>query len=63
MAYEIHFIEAIRHGWLSPFKYFGVKDDIDYTQIKWLGRKYDPDDLLAAQLISDRAKNVYEKVA
>ena len=61
VAYEIHFIEAIRHGWLSPFKYFGVKDDIDYTQIKWLGRKYDPDDLLAAQLISDRAKNVYEK--
>jgi superfamily II DNA or RNA helicase len=39
VAYRIHFIEAISKGWLSPFRYFGVYDDTDYTQIKWLGNR------------------------
>lgn len=30
VAYQIHFIEAIRRGWLSPFQYFGVYDDTDH---------------------------------
>jgi len=59
VAYRIHFIEAISKGWLSPFRYFGVYDDTDYTQIKWLGNKYDEDELTAVQLRSEMAEKIY----
>lgn len=41
VAYQMHFIEAIRRGWLAPFQYYGVFDDTDYSQIRWIGTKYD----------------------
>ncbi|OZU89633.1 DNA helicase [Virgibacillus indicus] len=61
VAYEITFIEAIQHGWLTPFIYHGVKDDIDYSNIKWLGKQYDQHELMIQQLQEDRAKQIYEK--
>ncbi|MFD2043086.1 DEAD/DEAH box helicase family protein [Ornithinibacillus salinisoli] len=61
VAYEITFIEAIQRGWLAPFTYYGVKDDIDYNEIRWLGNKYDQHELMMHQLQTDRAKNIYEK--
>ena len=35
------FLDAIERKWLAPFKYFGVYDDTDYSQITWLGTRYD----------------------
>src|SRR5690625_1015716 len=61
VAYEITFIEAIRRGWLAPFVYYGVKDDIDYTQIRWLGHRYDKQQLLVEQLNEKRAAYVFKK--
>lgn len=61
VAYEISFIEAIRKGWLAPFKYYGIKDDIDYSMIRWLGRKYDEQQLLVEQLHTSRAKYIFAK--
>src|SRR5699024_9635834 len=61
VAYETTFIEAIQHGWLTPFIYYGVKDDIDYSNIKWLGKHYDQHELMVQQLQADRAKQIYEK--
>lgn len=55
VAYQLHFIEAISRGWLSPFQYYGVYDDIDYSSIPWLGSRYDEKELIAAQLRKDRA--------
>ncbi len=46
VAVEIHFIEAIAHQWLSPFHYYGVKDEIDYSQIRWVGTHYDENELV-----------------
>lgn len=60
VAYEITFIEAIRRGWLSPFTYYGIKDDIDYTNIRWLGNKYDHEELLIEQLKEERASYILE---
>lgn len=61
VAYEITFIEAIQRGWLAPFTYYGVKDDIDYSQIKWLGKSYDQQELLIEQLNTERAEHIFKK--
>ena len=61
VAYEITFIEAIQRGWLTPFTYYGVKDEIDYSQIRWLGKRYDQHQLLIEQLNTERAAHIYEK--
>lgn len=59
VAYEINFIEAIQRGWLTPFTYYGVKDDIDYSSIRWLGQRYDQEQLLFEQLQEDRAQKIF----
>ncbi|WP_281884797.1 DEAD/DEAH box helicase family protein [Paenibacillus sp. YYML68] len=59
VAYQIHFIEAIRRGWLSPFHYYGVYDDTDYSSIRWLGSHYDDEQLTAAQLKQSLADKIY----
>ncbi|MDI4647879.1 DEAD/DEAH box helicase family protein [Cohnella hashimotonis] len=60
VAYQLHFIEAIRRGWLSPFQYFGVYDDTDYSSIHWLGTHYDDEQLTAAQLRDALAERIFE---
>lgn len=60
VAYQIHFIEAIRRGWLSPFHYYGVYDDTDYSSIQWLGTHYDDEQLTAAQLRESLADKIYD---
>ncbi|WP_042200848.1 DEAD/DEAH box helicase family protein [Paenibacillus camerounensis] len=60
VAYQIHFIEAIRRGWLSPFQYDGVYDDTDYSSIRWLGTHYDDEQLTAAQLKESLADKIYD---
>jgi superfamily II DNA or RNA helicase/HKD family nuclease len=60
VAYQIHFIEAIQKQWLAPFHYYGVYDDTDYSQITWLGTKYDEEELLAVQLTEEILGKVYE---
>ncbi|MCT2534774.1 DEAD/DEAH box helicase family protein [Aquibacillus koreensis] len=60
VAFQLHFIEAIQNGWLAPFHYYGVYDDTDYSQISWLGTKYDQAELLAVQLRDETANNVLE---
>nr|WP_223280503.1 DEAD/DEAH box helicase family protein [Virgibacillus halodenitrificans] len=61
VAYEITFIEAIQRGWLTPFTYHGILDDIDYSSIRWLGTKYDQHELMIQQLQTERAQHIYRK--
>ncbi|EPZ38352.1 HKD family nuclease fused to DNA/RNA helicase of superfamily II [Anoxybacillus ayderensis] len=58
VAYRIDFIEAVQRGWLAPFRYYGVYDDTDYTQIAWRGNRYDEVELLQAQLRTEVAENI-----
>ncbi len=60
VAYQIDFIEAIQRQWLAPFNYVGVYDDTDYSQITWLGTRYDDEELLAAQLREDMAQKILD---
>jgi superfamily II DNA or RNA helicase/HKD family nuclease len=58
VAFRLDFLDAIERKWLAPFKYFGVYDDTDYSQITWLGNRYDEEELLQAQLRDDLALKV-----
>jgi superfamily II DNA or RNA helicase len=58
VAYQVHFLEAIQNLWLTPFHYYGVYDETDYSQIKWLGTRYDDEELLAVQLREEMAENI-----
>lgn len=60
VAYQIDFIEAIQRQWLAPFNYVGVYDETDYSQITWLGTRYDDEELLAAQLREGMAEKILE---
>lgn len=60
VAFEMHFIEAIERGWLSPFHYYGVYDEVDYNQVSWLGTRYDEQELLAQQMQEHVAANIYQ---
>ncbi|MBU9723817.1 MULTISPECIES: DEAD/DEAH box helicase family protein [Bacillaceae] len=60
VAYQLHFIEAIQRQWLAPFHYIGVYDETDYSQITWLGSRYDEEELLRAQLREDMAQKIFE---
>ena len=60
VAYRIDFMEAIQRGWLSPFHYYGVHDDTDYSQVRWLGNKYDREELAQVQLKEELADNILE---
>ncbi|MGL5637972.1 MAG: DEAD/DEAH box helicase family protein, partial [Cetobacterium sp.] len=35
IAYECDLRVAINNGWLTPFQYFGIYDDTDYSLIPW----------------------------
>lgn len=59
VAISIHFLEAIERGWLSPFRYYGVYDDTDYSQITWRGTRYDEEELLAVQLREGFAQRIF----
>jgi superfamily II DNA or RNA helicase/HKD family nuclease len=58
VAFRMDFLEAIQRSWLAPFKYFGVYDDTDYSQITWLGNRYDEKELLQLQLRDEMAEKV-----
>ncbi|ANE45254.1 DNA helicase [Paenibacillus swuensis] len=60
VAYQLHFLDAIQQQWLSPFRYFGVYDETDYSAIPWVGSGYDEEELLAAQLKDDMAEKIYQ---
>ncbi|CAM3871878.1 DEAD/DEAH box helicase family protein [Alkalicoccus chagannorensis] len=59
VAFEMDFTEAIRIGALTPFRYYGIYDDTDYSQVTWLGSRYDEDELAAVQLKTSVAEQVY----
>ena len=49
-AISIHFLDAIRQNWLSPFIYYGVLDETDYSELKWRNNRYDEEELLSLQM-------------
>ncbi|UYG95349.1 DEAD/DEAH box helicase family protein [Cytobacillus firmus] len=60
VAFRLDFLDAIERKWLAPFKYYGVYDDTDYSQITWLGNRYDEEELLQLQLRDDMAEKILQ---
>ena len=59
--YELSQREAIECGYLSGFKYYGLKDDIDYSKIRHNGIHYDVADLGRKLNIPERNEAIYQK--
>lgn len=61
LVYEIDQKTAITKGMLVPYKYFGFKDDIDYSNIAWNGYRYNVNDLNKALMIERRDQAILDK--
>jgi superfamily II DNA or RNA helicase len=61
LVYQTTSSEAISRGFLVPFTYYGLKDDIDYTQIRHNGYRYDIGDLEKLLLVPKRDEAIVEK--
>ena len=53
-VFEISLQEAIDDGYLVPYDYFGLTDDIDYSQIRYQGSHYRVDDLERLLIVPER---------
>ncbi|MCL7466756.1 DUF3427 domain-containing protein [Phaeovulum sp. NW3] len=61
LVYHCDLFEGIEAGLLSPFRYLGVPDDVDYAQIPWRSSQFDPAALEAALATEARAQNAFEQ--
>ncbi len=61
LVYECDVVEGIRRGLLSSFEYYGVHDDVDFTNIPWRSGRFDPTALEAAVVTERRAENAYRQ--
>ncbi len=67
IAAEIRLPEAIDRKLLCPFQYFGISDDIDYSEIRWLRGGYDRHELsnvlsLSGKVAEKRAESVVRNI-
>ncbi len=61
---EIRLPDAIDRKLLSPFQYFGITDNVDYTNIKWQRGRYLSSELTNIYTADDyRAKMILRKTA
>jgi superfamily II DNA or RNA helicase/diadenosine tetraphosphate (Ap4A) HIT family hydrolase len=61
LVYRCDLFQGINSHLLSPFKYFGVPDTVDYRNIPWRSTRFDPDLLDQALATEARAKNALEE--
>ncbi|MCP3168761.1 DEAD/DEAH box helicase family protein [Myxococcus qinghaiensis] len=59
LAYRADLGEGIQQGLLTPFAYFGLKDDIPYENIPWRSRSFDPEALTLAVQTEARMKTLW----
>ncbi len=61
LVYRCDLVRGIREGLLSPFRYFGVPDDVDYSNIPWRSSRFDEESLTAALATQERARNALQQ--
>jgi hypothetical protein len=59
--YEYNLFEAIENGFLVPYTYYGLQDNIDYNTIKHNGVKYNVADLDSKLIIIERNQKILEE--
>ncbi len=60
-VFEYSLNDAIENGFLVPFNYYGLKDNIDYSKIKFQGNKYNVQDLDKHLIIKERNEQIYKE--
>ncbi|WP_300783834.1 DUF3427 domain-containing protein [Enhydrobacter sp.] len=58
---SLRYVEGITEGLLSPFRYLGIPDEVDYTQIPWRSTAFDEEALTQALATQQRAQNAFEQ--
>ncbi len=61
LVYRCDVADGIRRGLLSPFRYFGVPDEVDYANIPWRASRFDEEALTQAVATQARAQNALEQ--
>ena len=59
VAYRADIARGIELGRLTPFHYVGVKDNIDYENLPWRNRRFDPDELSRAAQTEARMQTLW----
>lgn len=59
VVYEVRLKESINKGWLVPFRYYGIYDSTDYSQIDYKNGKYDEKQLEQALMLHKRADLIF----
>lgn len=60
LVYECPLADGIQRGYLSPFRYYGIADDVDYRPIPWRGGRFDLVALTEAVETQERAQHVLD---
>lgn len=60
LVYRCDLFEGIQRGYLAPFQYHGVADDVDYEQIPWRSNRFDEEALTRALATQARAQNALD---
>ncbi|GAB3366204.1 hypothetical protein GCM10027566_37540 [Arachidicoccus ginsenosidivorans] len=60
-VFEYTLNEAIENGFLVPYIYYGLKDNIDYSLIRYKGNKYNVNDLDKALIINERNEQILKE--
>ena len=56
LAFECGLAEGIDRRLLSPFRYLGVPDPVDFAPLPWRNSRFDPDALETAVVTAERAE-------
>ena len=59
--FEYTLNQAIENGFLVPYTYIGLKDDIDYSKIRYDGKKYNVNDLDKYLIIEKRNEAILKE--
>ncbi len=61
IVYDIRLLDAIKRGYLCPFKYKGFADTADYDKVKFINGHYDIDSLERQLNQEARARLIYSR--
>ncbi len=62
LVYRKDLVAGIEANLLCPFQYFGVPDEVDYSNIPWRSAKFDEAELTNAVATTHRAENALEQL-
>lgn len=60
VVYEARLRDAINKGWLVPFRYYGIYDEINYDNVEYKNGRYNENQLEEALMIHKRANLILE---